>query len=129
MASEEDKDENRLSEVVSDCLKCEGYFMELVGVYRSDCLLTEKIGEDLFESNHIKCGSFIVEGSFILGSDIDHMYVATGIIAVEGKSNFNESAGVKMHIFTMALDNCSPGYTRLEVLKKIQTVPSCQTLN
>ncbi|CAC5424795.1 unnamed protein product [Mytilus coruscus] len=118
MDSDEDVYKKRLSEVVSDILKCEGFFMEHVEVFRSECLLSEKIKKDLFGVTMIKCGSVIAEGSNILGSDIDHMIVYPGIVAVNGNFTCNLNlSDLKINILTMALDNCLPGYTRLLVNK------------
>ncbi|CAC5414228.1 unnamed protein product [Mytilus coruscus] len=112
MNTEEDVDQNRLSEVVSDILKCEGFFMEHVHVFRSECLLSEKIAKDLFGITEIKCGSTMTEGSHILGSDMDMMQVSPGIVAVNEDCYFFDE---KMHILKEVMDNCLPGYTRLLV--------------
>lgn len=128
MDTEEDFDQNRLSEVVSDILKCEGFFMENVQVFRSECLLSEKIAKDLFGITEIKCGSMMAEGSHILGSDMDIMQVSPGIIAVNDDSIFVDE---KMHILTEEMDNCLPGYTRLLVHRlnpKSNFLPNIQTI-
>ncbi|CAG2231297.1 unnamed protein product [Mytilus edulis] len=120
MDSEEDVDEKRLSEVVSDILNWQGFYMEFVEVYRSGCLLSEKISLDLIRLTVIKCGSSVAEGSELQGSDIDSMNVYPGIIAVHSScaSEFDS----RVQILTLELDNCLPGYTRL-LVKKLN--PKC----
>ncbi|VDI43217.1 Hypothetical predicted protein [Mytilus galloprovincialis] len=128
MDTEADLDQNRLSEVVSDILKCEGFFMEHIHVFRSECLLSEKIAKDLFGITEIKCGSMMAEGSHILGSDMDIMHVSPGIIAVNGDCNFFDE---KMHILKEEMDKCLPGYTRLLVHRlnpKSHFLPDIQTI-
>ncbi|VDI22131.1 Hypothetical predicted protein [Mytilus galloprovincialis] len=131
MDSEEDVDEKRqLSELVSDILKWQGFYMEYVAVIRSECLLSEKITKDLFGSTVIKCGSSVSEGSDLQGSDKDHMHVIPKIIAVNSNCK-SVLLNSKMHIFTMALENCLPGYTRLLVKKLNQKCafrPKLQTM-
>ncbi|VDI62335.1 Hypothetical predicted protein [Mytilus galloprovincialis] len=112
MDSEEDMDKNKLSEVVSDILKCNGYCKNKLEVLRSVCLLSEKIVYDLHGATEIKCGSALAEGSEVVGSDIDFMTVVPEIIAVNENCDLFSN---KMHIFTMKLDKGLHGYTRLQV--------------
>lgn len=110
MNTENEDNQDRLSEIVSDALKCEGFFMERVHIYRSKCLLCETIGKYLDRMTLIHCGSNMAEGSEIVGSDKDMFKILPEIICINENCNFSDG---KINTFTISLDNCKPGYTRL----------------
>lgn len=104
--------DHRLSEVLSDILKCCGFFVERNNILRSKCLLSEKIVKYLYGYIYIHCGSRMAEGSGIFGSDQDIMKVLPRTLAIDGDCNVVDKT---IDIFTIVLDNCLPGYTRLRV--------------
>lgn len=112
MEFEEFNDENELSELFSDILQTNGVYMERINIIRSKCLLREKISKEFYGCIYIFCGSKLAEGTDLLGSDLDLMIVEPQYLAINVDSNFFDE---KLNIFTMLLDDCSPGYTRLRV--------------
>lgn len=114
MNMENETYQNELSVVLSDILKCGGYFNERINVIRSKCLLFEKITKDLSGSTLIQCGSSMAEGSLIHYNDNDLMFVLPETIAINEDYNLIEE---KKQIFSMSFKHCLPGYTRLRVHK------------
>lgn len=110
MDTESEDNHDRLSKIVSDALRCQGFFMERVNIYRSKCLLCEKIGQYIGGKSVISCGSNLAEGSEIVGSDMDVMKILPGTICINENSDFSDGG---INIFTLSLDNCKQGYTRL----------------
>ncbi|VDI42384.1 Hypothetical predicted protein, partial [Mytilus galloprovincialis] len=104
--------EDKLSEILSDLLTCQGFSIERTNLIRSKCLLFEKIYKDFYGRISIHCGSEMAEASGIIESDQDIMRVLPGFLVVNEDCNVVDD---KLVLLTVLLDNCIPGYTRLRV--------------